>query len=230
MPETSDARILELAAQIVTHARNSLCTHLEIGRVLATEFYENDPMKYRCRGKKAHGLREIERLLRTNYDMPRSFCSIGRLIAVHFQEPELNLTPKEKFCLSWTSRSALLRVYSPEEKSKWAHDAIKNHWSTRELLRRIRAAFPTERSKFPHEKCFKRLIKKMEMELAAWTNAPPGQAEGILAKLALLKRLTAVPQSTVGGVYAPWERGRPRPPMMPPPAVCTRSRTEKPKN
>ncbi len=193
MPDTSDARILELAGIIVGHAHDSLSTHLEIGRVLAAEFYENDPMKYRCRTKKAYGLREIERLLRTNYDMPRSFCSIGRLIAVYFQEPELKLTPEEKFCLSWTSRSALLRVYSPAEKSKWAHDAIKNHWSTRELLRRIRAAFPSERSIHAHERCFQRVIKKMEKELAAWTNAPPDQAAGILAKLALLKRLTAIP-------------------------------------
>ncbi len=122
----SDARIRELADIIVTHAQDTLSAHLEIGRLLAVEFYKDDLKVYRYHSDKPMSLRKLQRHLETNYDMPRSFSSIAELIGVHFQEPMLALAPEEKFLLSWSSRVALLRLHTLEG---WKTGRLKD-WKT----------------------------------------------------------------------------------------------------
>jgi len=192
------SRIRELAAVILTHAHDSLRAHLEIGRVLAVEFYADSYERYQWRSHKLMSVRGLQRHLQTNYDMPRSFSSIAELIGVHFQEPMLNLAPEEKFVLSWSSRVALLRLHAPADKQKWAREAVLQHWSASELARRIRAATqPSAQLKPVELHRLNRIARRMQKELSAWKGLSQDTSRGIEETLTDLRKLVVTPHEKI---------------------------------
>jgi hypothetical protein len=115
---------------------------LAIGRYLAETFYENSRALYQTRRRKRFSLRALQRLLHERARMNRSFSSLRQMVAAHFQEPDLALSPDDAAALSWSARVVLLRVRSLSDKSRLVKECLDRKWSVRDLALAARGGSP----------------------------------------------------------------------------------------